>query len=486
MALYVGQSIARVEDLRFLTGQGKFTDDIGLEGQLYCSFLRSPHAHARIARIDFVAARRAPGVAAVLSGADYVADGLDGVQHAPNPADPVDVSVRVFIAPPGERIVELAHWPLALDRVRHVGEPVAVVVAQSAAMARDATELIEVEYQPLPAVVSPLDAVEKGAPQLWEEAPGNLCFSLGYGDAGATRRAMEQAPHVIRHQFVHNRVAPCTMEPRSALGAYDAISGLHTLISGSQGAHAQRMVVSRALKLAPEKMRVICPDVGGGFGSRTSVYPEQIAVVWAARRLGRPVKWTGDRSEAFVSDYQGRESVVRAALALDREGVILGYELEWFANLGSNTLSFVSLANSRRMLSSVYHIPVAHVGSNAVLTNTVPTSAYRGTGRPEAIHMIERLLDMAARRIGIDRVEIRRRNIVRREMLPYRNVMGIVYDSGDFKGYMEKVLAAADWRGFDERKAQARARQACRNRRCEPYLRAGRRPVRAGHGPCSR
>ncbi len=458
MNQYIGQSIRRVEDARFLRGQGSFSDDIALPGQVYCAFLRSPHAHAKIIAIDAARALQAHGVITVLSGADYLADGLDGVRHMPNPADPVDVSLRAFIAPPGEAIVDLPHWPLAIKRVRHVGQAVALAVATTAAAARDAAELIEVEYQVLPAVVSPVEAMAEGAPQLWDEAPRNLCFSLSYGDAEATSRAIGEAVHVIRHEFVHNRVASCHLEPRAALGNYAAQTGLHTLISGNQGVFAQKLALAAALKVAPERVRVVCPDVGGAFGTRNNVYPEQVAVMWAAKRLGRPVKWAGERSEAFQSDYQARDCVVRAALALDREGVIQAYELEWFGNIGATSVAFVALANGRRIPASVYHVPVAHVRSHALLTNTVPTAPYRGSGRPEAIHMLERLLDIAARRMGIDRGEIRRRNMVRREMLPYRSVMNIVYDSGDFHGYMDQVLAASEWQSFPARKAEARAR----------------------------
>lgn len=458
MKTYVGQSIPRLEDGRFLQGKGRFTDDVALPGQLYGAFLRSPHAHARIGRIETENARRAPGVVDILTGADYVNDGLEGIRHMPNPADPVDVSLRAFIAPPGQSIVDLPHWPLALDRVRHVGQPVALVIATSAAAARDAAELIEVEYEALPAVVSPVEATAAGAPQLWEEAPRNLCFSLDYGDEQATARVLAQAPCVIRHEFVHNRVASCHLEPRAALGSYDPQTGVHTLISGNQGVFAQKLALAAALKLSAERVRVVCPDVGGAFGTRTNLYPEQLAVVWAARRLKRPVKWSGDRSEAFQSDYQGRECVVRTALALDARGVIAAYQLEWFGNVGSQTVAFVALANGRRIPASVYHVPVAHVRSHAVLTNTVPTAPYRGSGRPEAIHMLERLLDMASARLGVERAEIRRRNLVRKDMLPYRSVGNIVYDSGDFPGYMEEVLVAAEWQSFPRRKADARVR----------------------------
>jgi carbon-monoxide dehydrogenase large subunit len=457
MKRYVGQPIPRVEDYRFLTGGGRYTDDINLEGQLYCAFLRSPHAHARILRTDTTRAKRAPGVRTVLTGADYVADGLAGIDHAANPVDALDVRKRAFDAPAGGRIVELPHWPLARERVRHVGEPLAAIVAKTAFAARDAAELIDVEYEPLAAVVSPVDALSEGAPQLWDDAPGNLCVSAEFGDAEATRNALERAAHVERCEFVNNRVANCQMEPRSAIGDYDESTGICTLISGNQGVVRLQGTLAAALKMPGERVRVISPDVGGAFGLRNNLYPEQVVVAWAAKRIGSPVKWTGERSEAFVSDYQGRDSVLRAALALDAAGRILGYEVELLGNVGAHTVSFVPMANGMRILCTVYHVPAAHLALRGALTNTVPTAPYRGAGRPEAMHAIERLLDMAAKPVGIDRIEIRRRNLVRREMLPYRSAMGLSYDSGDFAGYMERALALADWAGFPARRA-ARSR----------------------------
>jgi len=458
MKRYVGESIPRVEDRRFLTGTGRYTDDITLEGQLYCAFLRSPHAHARILGVATDRARRAPGVHAILAGADYAADGLAGIVHAANPIDALDVGKAAFAAQTGARVVELAHWPLATERVRYVGEAIAMVVAETPAAARDAAELIEVEYAPLAAVVSAVEALREGAPRLWDEAPGNLCVSADFGDARATRTAFARAAHVVRGEFVNNRVANCQMEPRSAIGDYDARTGASTLLSGSQGVVRLKTVLAAALKIPPERLRVLSPDVGGGFGPRNNLYPEQVAVTWAAKRLGRPVKWTSDRSEAFVSDYQGRDSVMRAALAFDAGGRILAYEVELISNVGAHTVSFVPMANGMRILSTVYHVPSAHLAVRGVLTNTAPTAPYRGAGRPESGHAIERLLDMAAARIGVDRVEIRRRNLVRRESFPYRNAMGLVYDSGDFRRYMESALAASDWAGFPARRAAARAR----------------------------
>jgi carbon-monoxide dehydrogenase large subunit len=458
MTGYIGKPIPRLEDRRLLTGQGSYSDDLQLEGQVYCVFLRSPHAHARLIRIDAAEAQRVSGVLSILTGADYAGDGLRPLEHMPNPLDAIDVSKRAFIAPAGQRIADIPQWPLALDRVRHVGEIVAAVVAESAAAARDAAELIEVEYEPLPAAVSPPAALAPGASQLHQEAPGNVCFSLDLGDPAATASAFARASVVVRHDFVNQRIANCQMEPRSALGDYDAATGRHTLFSGTQGVVRVQHSLAAAFDVPVDQVRVVSRDVGGGFGPRTFLYPEQAVVVWASRRLRRPVKWTSDRSEGFISDYQARDSIMRAALALDAQGRILGYEIELLGNVGAHTLSYVPMSNCRNILTTGYQVPAVRLQVRAVLTNTVPTAPYRGAGRPEAHHALERLLDMAARRLSMDRVEIRRRNLIAREQLPYRSPMGLLYDSGDFHGYMERVLTLADWAGFARRKQQAHAR----------------------------
>ncbi len=458
MTRYVGRSVPRVEDERLLTGRGQYTDDIASPGEARCVFVRSPHAHARIARIDAAAATRVPGVVAVLTGSDYAADGLAGIPHLANPQHTHDVKRRAFVAPPGERVVEQPQWPFAHDRARHVGEIVAAVVAETVGAARDAAEAVEVSYRSLPAVVSATEALQEDAPQLWDDIERNLCFAVHFGDADRTAAALAGAALVVRHEFAHNRVANCQMEPRAAVGAYDAASGLHTLISGSQGVSFQRTMLAGALGVPPERVRVVSPDVGGGFGARTSLYPEQLLVAWAAKRLGRPVKWTSERSEAFLSDLQARDGVTRCALALDRDGRILGYDVEHFGNVGAHPVYYVPLANAMRILTTVYHVPAAHLLMRGVLTNTLPTGPYRGAGRPEMTHAIERLLDMAAKRLGIERAELRRRNLVRREMLPYTAAMGLVYESVDFSGCMECALELADWKGFPARREQARRR----------------------------
>ncbi len=455
---YIGKAVPRVEDARFLTGRGRYTDDHALEGQVHCAFLRSPHAHALIRGIDASAALAMPGVLAVLTGADWTADGLGLIEHAANPADALDVKQRAFGPLDGVAVPEIPHGPLAIGRARFVGEPVAAVVALTAGQARDAVEQLHVDWEPLGAVVSPLDAVAPGAPLIWDAAPGNRCFTREFGDAAAARAAIDAAPLVLRHVFEHNRVANAQMEPRSALGDFDAATGAITLISGSQGVTKQQMTLAAIFRLPMDKVRVVCPDTGGGFGPRTNLYPEQAVVVWAAMRLNRPVRWTGERSECFLSDYQGRDGVATAEIGFDRDGRILGYDVDLLAAVGAHAVSYVTASNGMRMLTTVYHVPAAHISVSGVLTNTVPTAPYRGAGRPEAIHVIERLLDMAAGRLGLDRAEIRRRNLVTRAMLPYRSPMGLTYDSGDFPDCMDKALAAADWDGFAARRDEARSR----------------------------
>jgi carbon-monoxide dehydrogenase large subunit len=420
----IGRPVPRLEDERLLKGAGRFADDEVLERQAWCAFVRSPHAHARI-----VAIRKTPnpGVLAVLTGDDWVADGLGAIDHVPNPLETLDITKKAFDSP-----LERPHWPLAVGEARHVGEPLAAVIAETAGEARDAAERVAVEYEELPLERSP-------------------CFRQVLGDAAATQRALAQAALVVRHEFVNQRIANCQMEPRSAIGGYE--SGQLTLISGSQGVHRLQQALRNCFKT--ERIRVLSRDVGGAFGPRAYLHPEQAVVVWAARRLGRPVRWTSERAEAFVSDFQGRGSTARAALGLDAEGRILAYEAEVEADLGAHTVSFVPMANFRNILTTVYRVPAVHVEVRGVVTNTVPAVPFRGAGRPEAHHVLERLLDMAARRLDIDRAEIRRRNLVRPG---YQTASGLRFDSGDFAGYMERALAMADYEGFAKRRTAGRLR----------------------------
>ncbi|MFP3550551.1 xanthine dehydrogenase family protein molybdopterin-binding subunit [Paraburkholderia sp. SIMBA_049] len=453
----IGKPIPRVEDQRFVTGNGQYTDDIRVDGQLHAAFLRSPHAHAGLRSVDISAAQEAPGVIAVLIGQDYLDDGFQGVDHVPNPVDAVDATKKAFLTSLTGSIFNQFHIPLPVDRVRYVGEAIAMVIAETPLQARNASELIEVDYDVLDAVINGADAMQPDAPQLWDGAPGNLCFQTQIGDREAARKILADADHVIRREFHHSRLVNCQMEPRSAIGMHDAANDVYTLISGSQGAVRQQLVLATALKVPPARMRVVCPDTGGGFGPRSFVYVEQLAVVWAARRVGRPVKWTSDRSEAFLSDYQGRDAIIRSAIGFSKDGRILAIDNEWIGNVGAHTVSYVPMSNGTRIMTTVYDVPVAAVHVSAVMTNTVPTAPYRGAGRPEATHVIERMLDLAAAELGIDRAEIRRRNLVTHDKLPYRSPMGLTYDSGEFERNMARAMTLAQWDSFEERRAQSRA-----------------------------
>jgi carbon-monoxide dehydrogenase large subunit len=470
--IMIGQPLPRLEDRRFTTGKGSYTDDIRIDGQAYAAFLRSPHAHAALRAIDTSAACAAPGVLAVLVGQDYLDAGFQGIEHHANPAGAVAWQQPSFENSLTGSVLQQKHLPLAVDRVRHVGEPVAMVVAETLAQARDAAEMIEVDYEVLDAVVRADDAMLEGAPQLWDAAPGNLCFQVQYGDREAARKAFADAAHVVRREFRISRTVNCQMEPRAAIGCYDAAAGACTLISGSQGVTRQQQALAGALRTPLDKVRVISPDVGGGFGSRTPLYVEQVAVVWAARQVGRPVKWTGDRSEAFLSDYQGRDAIIRAAMAFAADGRILAIDHEWIGNVGAHPVTYVPLSNGTRVLTSVYDVPLTAVHVSAVLSNTVPTAPYRGAGRPEAMHVMERMLDVAAREMRLDRIEIRRRNMVRRDMLPYTNPMGLTYDSGDFIGNMARALELAGWDGFAARREQSKARGRLRGIGVANYIEA--------------
>jgi carbon-monoxide dehydrogenase large subunit len=455
---YIGRAMPRLEDERLVQGKGRYTDDFSLEGEAHAAFVRSPFGHARVVSIDAAEAAAAPGVIAVLTGADYVADGCKGISHFPNPADNVDASRRAFTSRKDRPVADLPHLPMPVDVVRHVGEPVAVVIAESAAAAQDAAELVEVDYEDLPAVVDSLEALAPDAPRLQADLPDNIAFEDCFGDREATEAALANAHLVVEKTFRNQRIANAQMEPRSAIGAFDAKLGIYTMIAGSQGAVRQRDTLAKVFGIPNDKVKVICPDVGGGFGPRTNLYPEQAVVVWAARRVGRPVRWTSTRSESFLSDFQGRDLVTRARLGFDREGKITGYAVDITGNVGAHTVSYVPMNNSSRIMGTLYDVPAAFAQMRGVLTNTVPTAPYRGAGRPEAVFAMERLLDIAAGRLGIDRVVLRERNILTRERLPHRTAMGLTYDSGDFLGNMKKALELADWQGFAARRAQAKAR----------------------------
>jgi carbon-monoxide dehydrogenase large subunit len=456
MPRYIGQSIPRLEDERFVTGRGRYTNDIPPPEACWAYVLRSPHAHARITAIRVEAARARPGVLAVLTAADYAADGHKGISHFANTADALEPQKPAFGGGADHFVFEHPQAVLAAARVRFVGEPVVLVVAQTLDAARDAAEAVEVDYEMLPAVVSMGDALDASAPQLWDGAPGNVSLRAHYGDPQAVERAFAKAALVIERDLPNQRIVNCQMEPRAAIGLYDAAEDCYTLIAGSQGVVRHRGTLSGALDVPPAKVRVVSPDVGGGFGSRSLLYPEFVLVVWAAKRLRRPVRWNSDRSEAFLSDFQGRDMSVRAAAGFNRRGKLIALRLLIDGNLGAHPAAFVSLNNYRRLATTVYDLRTVDIRLRGVLTNSTPTCPFRGAGRPEAMFVMERLLDLAAERLHVDRIAIRRRNLIDKSRLPYRSPMGLTYDSGDFHGNMAAALAHADWAGFPQRRKESR------------------------------
>jgi carbon-monoxide dehydrogenase large subunit len=470
---YIGAALPRLEDRRLITGAGRYTDDVPAAGAAHAAFVRSPYAHARIGAVHTSAALAAPGVIAVLTAAEYLADGHRAIAHVPNPADAVEWTRPGFVAPDGEPpVADIPQLPLAYDRARHAGEAVAVIIAETAAQARDAVELVDVDYEQLRSVVNALDALEPGAPQLWDQAPGNRCFDLAFGEENAVGAAFARAHLVVERAFFNHRIVTCHMEPRAAIASYDVPSGDYTIIAGSQGVMKYRMSIAAALGVDAERVHVSSPDVGGGFGSRTNLHPEPLVLAWAAKRLGRTVRWVSDRSEAFVTDFQGRDIVENASLALDAGGKMLALHITMTGNIGAYTVGYAPLQNAYRIATGVYDVPLAFVRARGALTNTTPTAPFRGAGRPEATHAIERLLDIAAGKLGIDRVEIRRRNIVRTVKLPYRTAVGLTLDSGDFSDNMDCALARADWTGFEGRRAASAAHKKLRGIGLANYVEA--------------
>ncbi len=454
----IGQPLRRKEDARLLRGQGRFSDDFSLPGQAYAAMVRSPHPHARIVAIDTSAARAMPGVLGVFTGADVLADGLGAIPHSPVPANRYDLKLR---APGGGAIFFGPHVLLPADRARHVGEAVAMVVAETRAQAADAAEAVRVTWAPLPFVIDTAEAAEGRAPAVWDEVPTNTCVDCSFGsEQAAVDGAFARAAHVVADDFRVGRVTGVPIEPRAALGAYDAATGRYVLYAGSGGAVRQRREIAEVLGLPPERLRVVSLDVGGNFGTKNRVYVESGLVLWAARKLGRPVKYTATRAETLVSDYQGRDLVTRVKLAIDADGRFLALSADNISNVGARAVSFSPLGKGSALVTGNYDIPVARVRARAVFTNTVPTQAYRSSGRPEVTFAIERLTDLAAAEIGIDRIELRRRNLIDPAKMPYTNPFGMVYDSGRYAENMALAMRLADWDGFPRRRAEARARGA--------------------------
>jgi carbon-monoxide dehydrogenase large subunit len=442
-----GQAVARIEDEGLLRGQGKFTDDVRPANQAQLVFVRSPYPHANITAIDASAARAMPGVLLVLTGAELVAAGVKPMAGAGG-----------FKRPDGSPCASPARRALAHERVRFVGEPVAAVVAATLQQAKDAAEAIQVDYQDLPMAAAMDDALAPGAPALCEAAPDNICAESRYGDAPACAAAFAQAAHVVALAITNQRLAAVTLEPRTVLAEFDAASQRLTMRMCSQMPTGARAAVCDALGLPTEQVRVLVGDVGGGFGMKTGAYPEDIVAAYCARALQVPVKWAAERGEEFLSTTHGRDVQSQAELALDAQGKILALRVRSLANVGAYATGAgvaIQLLIGPWVQTSVYDIQTIDFHYQAVLTNTAPTSAYRGAGRPEAIHIIERLMDEAARQSGIDRLTLRRRNFIQPQQMPYKNPMGQVYDSGHFEKMMDQALALADWPGFAARAAES-------------------------------
>ncbi len=450
----IGAPVRRKEDARFLTGRGRYVADVAAADAAWAGIVRSPHAHARITGIDAAEALRAPGVIAVLTGADMEAEGLRPMQ-----------CLWVLTGVDGKKMAEPPRWALARGVVRHVGEAVALVVAETQAQAMDAAELVAVDYEELPAVIGPAAATASGAPLLHREAPGNVCTRVSRGNEAAVREAFAKAPHKVRLELTNNRLACAAIEPRACIGQWNDADQQLTLWSSTQTPHHIRRHVAEELGLPEGRLRVIAPDVGGGFGTKGKHYPEETIIAWAARRLNRTVRWIATRTESFLSDLQGRGHVTTAELALDNDGNFLAVRVSTHADIGAYISTFgasIPSAIYTTLLAGVYKTPAVHVEVTTVFTNAVPTDAYRGAGRPEACYVLERLADRAAALLGLDRAEIRRRNLIPASAMPYKTPIGPTYDCGNYPSLLARALEVADYANFaarrDETKQQGKLR----------------------------
>jgi aerobic carbon-monoxide dehydrogenase large subunit len=451
----IGRPVRRKEDLRLVTGRGRYTADENLPGQVYAVMVRSPQAHARILSIRVESAVAEPDVIAVLTGRDFIADGLKPIPHKPWSQHPAEIplvntdATDAFTTP---------HYPLPTDKVRFVGEPVTMVVANTVFAAKKAAELVEVDYEPLRSVTGTVAASRPDAPRVHEEALSNVCVDAQIGDAVATASAFAQAAHVVKFKTWVRRVTGVPMEPRAALAVYDSADNRYTVHAGNGGAVRLKHDLATMLDVPTQSVRVLMQDVGGNFGTRGMIYAEFALVAWAARRVSRPVKWICERHESFLSDYQARDLAVEAELALDAQGSFLAMRGSNIGNLGGHATNFSMVQKGVEIMSSIYRMPAAHFRARCVLSNTAPTRPYRSAGRPEVIFVMERLIDLAASELGFDRVELRRRNLVKESELPYQNPFGMLYDSGAYHGVMKTALALGDWEGFVSRLAEARGR----------------------------
>ena len=459
----IAQNVRRVEDPRLLIGGGRYTDDIQLPGEAIATVLRSPHAAARILTMDADAARAMPGVLAVYTGADLQDDKIGGI--------PCGVSIKNRDGSPR---ADVPHHALASGTVRHVGDPVAFIVAETHQAARDAAEAVFIEYEILPSVTDLGATLDAGSPAVWDSVPGNMAFDWEVGDRARVDGLFDSAAHVTRLTVVNNRIVVASLEARAATAQFE--DGRFTLYTNTQGGWSIRGMLAKAVFNLPEdNFRVVTPDVGGGFGMKLFLYPEQILVCYAARKLGRPVKWTSERSEAFLSDSHGRDNITRGELALDAEGNFLAMRTRNVANMGayySNYGPFIPTAAGTKVLASVYKFQAIYANVVGAFTNTVPVDAYRGAGRPESNYLVERLIDAAAHETGIDRIELRRRNMVPPSAMPYLTAMNQTYDSGDFQRVLDAALEKMDWAGFEGRRAAAAARGKKRGIGMAYYLEA--------------
>jgi carbon-monoxide dehydrogenase large subunit len=452
----IGQPVRRTEDPVLLQGRGRYTDDVNLAGQAYGVVLRSRYAHGIVRKLDASAAKAMPGVLGIFLGAEIKAAGYGGIK-----------CIAQFPNRDGTPFKPPFWFPIAVDRVRHVGEPLGLVVAESADAARDAAEAIEVEIDDLPAVTRASAAAKPGAPLIHEDTKGNVALDYHYGDTAKVDAAFAAAAHVVTLSPRNTRVAVAAMEPRAAIAAYDAAAGKFTLHVGCQGAFGLRGGLAEIMRVPTDKLRILSGNVGGSFGMKAAPYPEYVALLHAARALGRPVKWTADRSESFLSDTHGRDHEMTASLALDREGNFLALRVEGHSNMGAYVAAvapIMSTLNAVKNVQSVYRTPLIEVSTRCTLTNTTPVSAYRGAGRPEGNYYMERLIETAAAKLGVDGIALRRKNMIRPEQIPYAAASGMTYDSGDFERLLDRALAAADWDGYAKRKAASEAKGLLRGR----------------------
>ena len=455
----IGKGLLRNEDQRLLKGKGCFSDDVNFDNHVYAAFVRSPHAHARIQTINSAPAMAKEGVLLCLTGKNWVDDGLAPIPHSPIPSGGDGLGMtgedwsKIFLG---------LNFPLAPSRPRFVGEPVAMVVAETAQLAREATELIHVDYELLPAATETLEASHVNAPRVWDETASNVCLDSTFGDCEKTNKTFSEAHHITRRQFKIARNTGVPMEPRAGGGIYYPKKKKYTLYAGGGGAIRYKKELVEIFGVQPDQIRVVTNDVGGNFGTRNRVFPEYPLGMWAAKKVGRAVKNTTDRTECFLTDFQGRDLITSLEIAMDSNGKFLALKADNLSNIGAYSLSFTPLSKGAEIVTGGYDIPYACVRARGVFSNTVPTNPYRSAGRPEVIYALERLVDLAAAEMGLDRIEIRRRNLVPTRAMPYANPLGMTYDSGDYHHCLNRALELSDWNGCQNRKAVSQNLGMCR------------------------